>query len=489
MKTNHYKITTFISVFIIIIGIGISQAQVAERALEEFSSLKLTKSFEVIITQGNSCSIRMEGDEKAAEKIKTEVKDNTLKITCEEPTFNLDNLKIYITVKDLKRIELSGASDVKSTSMITVDKLTIEASGAGNVTLQVIANEVTAEISGAGDVNLSGTTNLLNAKVSGAGDLKAFKLETKKAIVKTSGAGDAKVNVKESLTAEISGNGNIIYKGEPVDRQVEINGFGSVRQSNNESDINIETPYNSEKGDTTRFRIGGNRVIIIDDNDTAKSVKNKRKKENEVKDIWGGLELGVNGFMNSNNQANLPANYDYLALNYGKSFNINLNMFEKHLKLYQNYIALTTGLGFEFNRYMFKENITLIPNTKNLEVVYNNYGFQKNCLKDSYINVPLLLEFNTNKKAKKSFHFAAGVIGGYRLSSKTKQVFELAGRTIKNKVSDDYNLNPFKYGATVRMGYGKFNVFATYSLSTLFEQNTIAPQLYPFTVGVTLLHF
>ncbi len=80
----------------------------------------------------------MEGDEKAAEKIKTEVKDNTLKIPCEEPTFNLDNLKIYITVKDLKKIELSGA-----------------------------------------------------------GDLKAFKLETKKAVVKTSGAGDAKANVKE----------------------------------------------------------------------------------------------------------------------------------------------------------------------------------------------------------------------------------------------------------------------------------------------------
>ncbi len=110
-------------------------------------------------------------------------------------------------------------------------------------------------------------------------------------------------------------------------------------------------------------------------------------------------------------------------------------------------------------------------------------------MKGTYINVPLLLEFNTNKKAKKSFHFAVGVIAGYRLSSRVKQIYELAGRTYKNKVSDDYNLNPFKYGATVRIGYGKFNVFATYSLSTLFEQNAVAPQLYPFTVGVTLVHF
>ena len=42
--------------------------------------------------------------------------------------------------------------------------------------------------------------------------------------------------------------------------------------------------------------------------------------------------------------------------------------------------------------------------------------------------------------------------------------------------------------ATVRGGVGWFNLFATYSLTPLFESGR-GPELYPFTVGVTLLGF
>jgi hypothetical protein len=461
-------------------------AQGTERPLDDFTAIKLNKAYNIILSQGASCSIKMEGDDKAAGKVKAEVKDNTLKISNEEDYMNAEQLKIYVTVKDLSKIELSGASDIKSAGNLNVDKLTINASGAGDINLQLTANEVTAEASGAGDITLSGTANVLNARVSGAGDLKAFKLEAKKAIVKTSGAGDAKINVLESLTADVSGNGNIIYKGEPADRQVEINGFGSVRQSNTDSDVDVITPYDkpTAKSDTTRFRIGGNRVIIIDDNDTIIANRNKKKKHDKVKDIWGGVELGVNGYMTSDNKVNMPGNYDFMELNYGKSLNLNLNLFEKHIRLYHNYVAVTTGLGFEFNRYMFQNNITLDPNGNTLLATYNNYGFQKNCLKASYVTVPLLLEFNSNKNAKKSFHFAFGLVGEYLLASKTKQIFEIDGHTYKSKVRDDYNLNPFKYSPTVRLGYGRFNVFATYALSPLFEQSAIAPKLYPFTIGI-----
>jgi hypothetical protein len=52
-------------------------------------------------------------------------------------------------------------------------------------------------------------------------------------------------------------------------------------------------------------------------------------------------------------------------------------------------------------------------------------------LKSTFVNVPLLLEFNTNKNPEKSFHLAFGVIGGFKLGSRTRQILEQNGEEIK----------------------------------------------------------
>jgi len=57
--------------------------------------------------------------------------------------------------------------------------------------------------------------------------------------------------------------------------------------------------------------------------------------------------------------------------------------------------------------------------------------------------------------------------------------------TYKRKVKDDFNVNPFKYDLIARIGYGKFTMFGTYSLSTLFESGK-GPVVYPFTAGISL---
>ena len=49
-------------------------------------------------------------------------------------------------------------------------------------------------------------------------------------------------------------------------------------------------------------------------------------------------------------------------------------------------------------------------------------------------------------------------------------------------------LKRFRVSLTARAGVGWFNVFATYSLTPLFESGS-GPELYPFSVGVTLVGF
>jgi hypothetical protein len=109
-------------------------------------------------------------------------------------------------------------------------------------------------------------------------------------------------------------------------------------------------------------------------------------------------------------------------------------------------------------------------------------------LKSTFVNVPLLLEFNTNKNPEKSFHLAFGVIGGFKLGSRTRQILEQNGEEIKLINKDDYNLNPFRVNAHASIGYRGVSLYADYALTPLFE-NGKGPELSPFTIGVKLISF
>ena len=119
---------------------------------------------------------------------------------------------------------------------------------------------------------------------------------------------------------------------------------------------------------------------------------------------------------------------------------------------------------------------------------YSLVDYIKSKLLVNYLRIPLLLEYQTNSKSKKnSFHITAGVVAGLRISSHTKQVYkDDKDKKYKLKDKDDFHLSPLKYDASVRIGWGKFNLFATYSLNQLFKKHE-APTLYPFTAGLTLV--
>lgn len=105
------------------------------------------------------------------------------------------------------------------------------------------------------------------------------------------------------------------------------------------------------------------------------------------------------------------------------------------------------------------------------------------------VNVPLMLELQTRSHSEFSkFHLAAGVNLGVRLSSHTKQVYKLDGKKDKVKTHEDFYINPFRYDLQARMGWGKINFFASYSLNSLFRDGK-GPEVYPFSIGLRILNF
>ena len=451
------------------------------RAVGDFSGIKAGDSFNILITQSDANTIKVNAPVNFQSQVIAEVKDGILSIFAEGNIKTDNPIDIIIGVKSLTSLDVSGYADVKSENQLTCDQLTITSNGAGDVQLELTANEIKADVSGAGDITLKGSTQLLNATVSGAGDLKATNLEATKIKAKVSGAGDAKVNATQSLDADVSGAGSIIYKGNPTDRNVNISGAGSVRES--KSGTGEETA-----SDTTKFKLGNKKYIIIGNgkkNEADKAKDDSSKSHKDSFKHWNGLEVGVNGIMDFKNNLDLPPSASFLELNYAKSLQFGINIAEKDFHIYKNFVNVVTGFGFDFNHYALQNNVTLNGDTSYLNAWKDtSISYKKNKLNVSYIKVPLLLEFNTSKNAAKNFHIAVGGEFAYRIHSVTKQKFDANDKHIKIKQKDDFNLEPFRYSAVARIGYNKVTLFADYGLNRLFKKDK-GPQVYPFTLGVT----
>jgi len=453
------------------------------RTVGDFTGIKAGDAFNIKITQSDANSVKVSAPESVQAQIKTEVKEGILVISTEGNIKDVDDIEIVISIKSLTNLDVSGASDIKSENQLTCDKLNIITNGAGDIHLDLKANELKTDISGAGDVTLKGSTQLLDATVSGAGNLKASNLEANKIKAKVSGAGDAKVNAIQSIDADVSGAGSIIYKGNPVDRNVNISGAGSVRESKDGSGSETAS-------DTTKIKLGGKNYMIIGDegNDNKHGKMSKKDSTNNYNDNfkhWNGIEFGVNGMMDYKNNIDLGPGASFLELDYAKSIQFGLNLYEKDFHLVKNYINLVTGFGFDFNSYAFQNNISLNGDTTYLSASNDStIDYKKNKLNVTYLKIPLMLEFNTSKNPNKNLHIGVGVDIAYRIGAVTKQKYDANDKHYKIKQKDDFNLEPFKYSAVARVGFNDVTIFASYGLNRLFKKDK-GPQVYPFTVGVT----
>jgi hypothetical protein len=453
-----------------------------DRTPGDFTGIKAGGVFTINVTQGATNAVKVEAEESVLNNIKTEVKDGMLEISTEGKVKTEKPMIVNITVKELKKLDISGAAKLTGQPEFTGERIEISSSGASSIELPVKMNEVKIDASGAGAIKLSGTTAKLDADVSGAASLKAYELEANSANVRGSGAANIKVHAKEAIVADASGASTVKYKGAPASKIVNKSGSGSVKSA----DTNNEDTSSSAPGDTTKLKLGDNHVMVIKDQDDDKDKDDKKHKKGKGSfKHWQGIDLGVNGYVNSNNKTELLPGDRFMELDYARSINWSLNFFEKDIHIYRNYVNLVTGLGIEFGNYAFKNNITLLGDSTPVVASWDSVEYDKNKLKTTFINLPLMLEFNTSSTAKRAFHVAGGVILGYKLGSKTVQEFEIDGREYEVKEKDDFNLSPFRYSAAVRAGYGGFTVFANYALSTMFEKDK-GPKLYPFTVGVSL---
>jgi hypothetical protein len=211
---------------------GNGNVQKQERKVSDFNAIEVSGAFDVFISQGTTQSVILEADENLLPLIRTEVVGGTLIIDNKKPIHNPKSMKVYITVTDLKRIEVSGAVDIQTQNKLTLTELAIEISGATDAALDIAVQKLEISSSGGSEMKLTGMANRMDLDVSGAVEIHAFELLAETVSIEISGAGEVEINVTKELNTDISGAATVRYKGDPAKVDSNISGAGSIKKAN-----------------------------------------------------------------------------------------------------------------------------------------------------------------------------------------------------------------------------------------------------------------
>lgn len=195
---------------------GNGNVQLENRTLNQsFNAIKASQGLEVYLTQGNEERIVIEADENLIKLIKTEVKDNELRIYAEKNIGYASSKKIMVTFKDLSKITSTSGSDVISTNTITANHLELNSSSGSDMKLNVKTTTLHCNSSSGSDIKISGNTQKLVADASSGSDIKASELIAISSQVKATSGADITVNTAKELTADANSGGDIKYYGNP----------------------------------------------------------------------------------------------------------------------------------------------------------------------------------------------------------------------------------------------------------------------------------
>ncbi|WP_448626156.1 head GIN domain-containing protein [Geodermatophilus sp. URMC 64] len=184
-------------------------ARSEDRPVEAVSGVELATSGELVLTTGDTPSLRITAGENVLDQLTSEVRDGRLVLDAERSVGDLGDVRYELVMPAAATLEVSGSGTLRAEGL-DVDELRVRLSGSGTVTLDGRAGRQVVE-------------------VDGSGQYDARQLDSKVADVTISGSGSADVEVSDFLVAVVTGSGTVTYGGGPeVERHVD--GSGSVEE-------------------------------------------------------------------------------------------------------------------------------------------------------------------------------------------------------------------------------------------------------------------
>jgi hypothetical protein len=184
------------------------------------------------VFEGEEDHIEVEVDDNILPFLNVRKQGETVNIYFDRVSFigRQPTVTIYATIKNWKKVNLSGASMGYIDDGINCENLKIVLSGASTFEGHIEANSIDANLSGASRIDLTGRCKTLELNLSGASKANNYDMVCDNLNAVLSGASNAQLTVLKTLSATLSGASILRYDGDPTIIHSKITGASSLQK-------------------------------------------------------------------------------------------------------------------------------------------------------------------------------------------------------------------------------------------------------------------
>ena len=191
---------------------GSGNVIIEEKDFKDFTGVGIGNAFSVQVVQSDSFSVVITADDNIMDHIQVSKSGETLKIRLDRGGISNATMRAKVTMPNLRKLHLSGATRGTVTGFKSSDDLDIEVSGASSLNGDIKAGDVDVEASGASKVTLKGSGKDIIVRGSGAIKIDLEEFVVNNAEVKLSGASTANLNAEGLISpVDLSGASNVTY--------------------------------------------------------------------------------------------------------------------------------------------------------------------------------------------------------------------------------------------------------------------------------------
>ncbi|QQS52387.1 MAG: DUF2807 domain-containing protein [Bacteroidota bacterium] len=226
MKKIHLFSYTLPTLFVVfLLAPAFLQAQAEKRNVENFNQISYSISGKLILVQSEKYELTLEGQKSDLEKIITRVEGNTLVIKTNDYANLKDEVIVRVSLPQLTELNLAGSGHVMAGSAFKAEVLELMVTGSGNIDFSDLqCKSLSAEVTGSGNIQAKGKAANASLEITGSGNINLEPFEVSEAEVSITGSGSARVYAIDKLETNITGSGNVRYKGQPL---IDANTVGS----------------------------------------------------------------------------------------------------------------------------------------------------------------------------------------------------------------------------------------------------------------------
>lgn len=194
-------------------------------SVQPFDQLASNGVFSVILKQGDKEDVKIEADDNLQDLFEVKNDGSKLSISMKKDVnfSSKKGMKVYVTFKKLKSMELNMVGSLTSDNNLSFDDLDIKNKSVGALDLNMTAQNLNVDNKSVGNINLNGKAESAVIKNKGVGSIKAGDFIVQKMDIDNSGVGSAEVNAEKELKVKDSFLGRVMNKGNaPVKRMNKV---------------------------------------------------------------------------------------------------------------------------------------------------------------------------------------------------------------------------------------------------------------------------